>query len=119
MRVNRLLKHVEQPESTGTSIWLRDHHLRLFRELKSLNLSSMIHLTDNGLKGLRLTSLDLTKNRLVTDEGIRGMPLTRLLANSNITNDGIKGMALTVLDLNENHRITGEGIEGTVVEVIH
>jgi hypothetical protein len=93
---------------------ITDGALKLFTNLRSLNLKHNSKITDDSLSVLtNLEELDLVANYKITNEGIKSLIKLRVLklgANENIRDDGLSHFTnLEVLDIG-NEAITINGI---------
>ena len=94
--------------------YLKNDQLRMFKNLKTLDLSKNEVITNRGLEGLFLNNLNLSYNYKIMGNAIKKMTLHTLFLvnNRKITDDDIKGMrSLHTIDLSLNKIITDNGIK--------
>ena len=67
----------------NTMKFIRNDQLKMFKNLKVLDLSNNMIITDKGLEGLLLNKLNLYCNYLITDDAIKNMPIQHLNIGCN------------------------------------
>ena len=100
--------------------FLKDDQLKMFKNLKILDLSGNKVITGQAIKKMDLHTLYLANNKIIIDDDIKGMKGLHTLDlswNDKITDNGIKDLPLRALFLYYNNRITKEGIKSNLLRL--